>query len=162
MYKYAIIYPFFSRWHYLVHFQFLLLQLYFLHTQTHVSKKYIGRPSENAVFVGQKQVSISSFRQFNLIGVEMPGHVRITRFYQIALQSGLAIYIFFIRSILKKVLLFCSLFCKMMTHLPLRNCFFQGVARQVSFSLLCISVISFPNSSSLLYSFLGNYNLLLP
>lgn len=43
-------------------------------------KKYTGRPSENGVFVGQKQVGVSNFRQFNLIGVELPGHVRITRF----------------------------------------------------------------------------------
>jgi len=93
--------------------------------------------------------------------VKLVDHFRIPGFYQTALQKAFAVYSFFIRNTLKKVL-FSILLYKMITHLPPRNYFFLCVVKQVSFfSLLCASVISLLNSSFLFYRILGNYNLLL-
>lgn len=52
--------------------------------------------------IGQNQPNISNFRWFNLIKVELLGHFRITGFYQIALQNGFAIYIFFYQEYFKE------------------------------------------------------------
>lgn len=119
------------------------------------------KPQETVIFEVWKELHISRFKQFNLTEVKLVGHFRITGFYQTALRNGFAIYVFFTRSPLEKVLFYSSSPLQNDYSSPTKELFLPVLQNKSLSSLCSVSVISITNSSFLLYSVLGNYNLLL-